>query len=102
MEHTNKLNTYDSHLYSDTIINTLLGLIKSSNTNIHITKIIQMDLEVFKTYRHTFQNELEHLNMLLVYLNTSSDQSPIITQEIKKLKKITHNLKQIIYSLSDL
>lgn len=103
MEHNKtKLNTYDSHIYSDNIINTLLDIINSSNKNIHIKKIINMDLHVFKTYRHTLQTELEHLNNLLFYLNNSNDKSPIIKQEIKKLKLITNNLKKIIYSLSDL
>lgn len=102
MEHKSKINTYDSHIYSDNIINTLLDIINSSNKNIHIKKIINMDWHVFKTYRHTLQNELEHLNNLFFYLNNSSEKSPIITQEIKKLKLITNNLKKIIYSLSDL
>jgi hypothetical protein len=103
MEHNKtKLNTYDSHIYSDNIINTLLDIVKSSNKNIHIKKIINMDWAIFKTYRNTLQQELDELNNLLVYLNQSSDHSPIIRQEIKKLKLITTNLKKIIYSLSDL
>jgi hypothetical protein len=102
MESYSKLNTYDSHIYSDNIINTLLDIINSSNKNIHIKKIINMDSLVFKTYRITIQHELEHLNNLLFYLNNSNDKSPIIKQEIKKLKLITNNLKKIIYSLSDL
>lgn len=102
MEHIKKLNTYDSHVYSDNILNTLLDIVKSSNKNRHITKIINMDLAVFNTYRHTLQTELEYLNNLLLYLTKSEDHSPIIKQEIKKLKIITTNLKQIIYSLSDL
>lgn len=96
------LSTYNSHIYSDTILNTMLDIIKKSNTNIHIKKIINMDIQVFKTYRYQLQNELEHLNNLLVYLNISTDQSPLIKQEINKLKLLTHNIKKIIYTLSDL
>jgi hypothetical protein len=102
MEHINKLNTYDSHVYSDNILNTLLDIVKSSNKNRHITKIINMDLVVFNTYRNTLQSELEYLNKLLFYLTQSEHPSPIIKQEIKQLKIITTNLKKIIYSLSDL
>jgi len=98
----NKVTSYDSHLYSDNILNTLLDIINKSNKNIHIKKIINMDIDIFKTYRYQLQNELDHLNNLLDYLNKSKEQSPLIKQEIKKLKLITHNIKKIIYSLSDL
>lgn len=102
MDNIIKNTTYDSHVYSDNILTTLLDIIKKSNTNSHIKKIIGMDIEIFKTYRHQLQDELEHLNNLLLYLTHSSEQSPIINQEIKKLKIITTNIKKIIYSMGDL
>ena len=98
----NKLTTYDSHIYSDTILNTMLDIIKKSNKNLHIKKIINMDIDIFKTYRYQLQNELYNLNNLLYYLNKSKDQSPLIKQEINKIKLISNNIKKIIYSLSDL
>ena len=102
MDKNTKLTTYDSHIYSDNILNTMLDIIKKSNTNHHIKKIFKMDIDIFKSYRYQLQNELEHLNNLLLYLTQSKDQSPLIKQEIKKIKVITHNIKKIIYSLSDL
>jgi hypothetical protein len=80
----------------------MLDIIKKSDKNRYIKQIINMDVAIFKTYRYQLQNELEHLNNLLLYLTQDTDPSPIIKQEIKKLKIITQNIKKIIYSLSDL